>query len=215
MNTRSGFVTLVFPARAIASWPSLPLYHSGGLIGSFLEESHHFQRSRAPKRVVTAFLRRLYSSGNEGHIQRLHSESLFIQKALDMKSFIRLTAMAITLVASGANSADIAMRRVLTCTGPDAKIEIYIPETAWAGTGVENARLDAQVLGAYALDLSDAGKGKTLEPVHVQYSKDRTAVIIDQYTRKLPPTLVAVAGATVDFDQRFATGAKCGSFNQE
>ena len=132
-----------------------------------------------------------------------------------MKLFIGLTSMAITLVASGANSADTAMRRVLSCAGPDAKIEIYIPETLWAGTGVENARLDTQVVGTYALDLSGAGKGKTLEPVHVQYSKDRKAVIVDQYTRKLPPTLVAVSGATVDFDQRFATGAKCGPFNQE
>jgi hypothetical protein len=132
-----------------------------------------------------------------------------------MKLFIGFTSMAITLVATGADSADIAMRRVLSCAGPDAKIEIYIPETAWEGIGVENAQLDTQVLGAYALDLSGAGKGKTLEPVHVQYSKDRTAVVVEQYTRNLPPTTVAVTGATVDFDQRFATGAKCGSFNQE
>jgi hypothetical protein len=132
-----------------------------------------------------------------------------------MKSFIRLTTIAIALAANGANSAEIAMRRVLSCAGPDAKIELYIPEAVWSGAGVENAQLDMQVLGAYALDLSDAGKGKTLEPVHLQYSRDRKAVIVDQYTRKLPPTLVAVAGATVDFDQRFATGARCGSFNRE
>jgi hypothetical protein len=132
-----------------------------------------------------------------------------------MKSLIILTSLAITLVTSQANSTDIAMHRVLSCSGPDAKIEIYIPETAWTGAGVENARLDTQVTGTYALDLSGAGKGKTLEPVHLQYSKDRKTVIVDQFTRKLPPTVVAVAGAAVDFDQRFATSAKCGAFNQE
>ena len=146
---------------------------------------------------------------------KIRSDKLSIQKALDMKWFIRLASMAITFVAGAADSADIAMRRVLSCAGPDAKIEVYIPETAWAGAGVGNARLDTRVVGAYALDLSAAGKGKTLEPVHVQYSKDKKAVIIDQYTRKFPPTLVAVVGATVDFDQRFATGVRCGSFNQE
>jgi hypothetical protein len=132
-----------------------------------------------------------------------------------MKLLIISTLLAITLVANEANSTDIAMRRVLSCVGPDAKIEVYVPETVWTGTGVENARLDAQVTGTYALDLSGAGKGKTLEPVRLQYSKDRKALIVDQYTRRLPPTVVAVAGATVDFDQRFATGAKCGPFNQE
>jgi hypothetical protein len=65
------------------------------------------------------------------------------------------------------------------------------------------------------LDLTDAGKGKTLEPVRVQYSKDKKSVIVNQYSRKLPPTAVPVSGGTVDFDQRFATGAECGPFNQE
>jgi hypothetical protein len=107
------------------------------------------------------------------------------------------------------------MRRVLSCEGPDAKMEVYVPDALVTGTGVQNAKLDMQVTGAYSLDLSDAGKGKTLEPVHVQYSRDRKLVIVEQYTRKLPPTSVAIAGATVDFDQRFGTGAKCGPFNQE
>jgi len=98
------------------------------------------------------------------------------------------------------------MRRVLSCIGPDAKTEVYVPK---------NADLNKQVSGVYSLDLSDAGKGKTLEPVHVQYSSDRKSVIIDQYTRKLPRTVVPLGGATVDFDQRFAAGVKCGPFDQE
>jgi hypothetical protein len=72
---------------------------------------------------------------------------------LDMKWFIRLASMAITLVASAAHSADIAMRRVLSCAGPDAKIEVYIPETAWAGAGVGNARLDTRVVGTRSISL--------------------------------------------------------------
>jgi hypothetical protein len=71
------------------------------------------------------------------------------------------------------------------------------------------------VTGAYTLDLTDSGKGKTLEPIHLQFSRDRKSVIVDQYTRKLPRTAIAVAGATVDFDKRFATEAKCRPFNQE
>jgi hypothetical protein len=132
-----------------------------------------------------------------------------------VKTLIGLAATALTLVAGEAPATDVAMRRVLSCVGPDAKMEVYVPDALVTGTGVQNAKLDKQVVGAYSLDLSDAGKGKTLEPVHVQYSSDRKSVIVDQYTRKLRPTAVAVAGATVDFDQRFATGAKCGPFNQE
>jgi hypothetical protein len=132
-----------------------------------------------------------------------------------MKALIGLVAITLTLVTSEAPAADVAMRRVLFCEGPDAKMEVYVPDAVVTGTGVQNAKVDKQVTGAYSLDLSGAGKGKTLEPVHVQYSADRKSVIVDQYTRKLPPTSVAIAGATVDFDQRFATGAKCGPFNQE
>jgi hypothetical protein len=132
-----------------------------------------------------------------------------------MKTLLGVIAAALTLVAGEAPAADVAMRRVLSCVGPDAKMEVYVPQTLVSGAGVQNAKLDKQVVGAYSLDLSDAGKGKTLEPVHVRYSGDRKSVIVDQYLRKLPPTAVAVAGATVDFDQRFGTGAKCGPFNEE
>jgi hypothetical protein len=109
----------------------------------------------------------------------------------------------------------VYMRRVLSCVGPDAKMEVYVPEAVVSGPGVENVKPERQVVGAYTLDLTDAGKGKTLEPVRVQYSKDKKSVIVNQYSRKLPPKAVPVAGGTVDFDQRFATGADCGPFNQE
>jgi len=54
-----------------------------------------------------------------------------------------------------------------------------------------------------------------LEPVRVSLSPDKKSVIVDQYTRKLPPTRVPVAGGTVDFDKRFGTAAKCGPFQAQ
>jgi len=132
-----------------------------------------------------------------------------------MKTLIGLAGTALTLVAVEASAAEVAMRRVLSCVGPDAKMEVYVPDALVTGSGVQNAKLAEQVIGAYSLDLTDAGKGKTLEPVHVQYSRDRKSVIVTQYTRKLPPTAIPVTGATVDFDQRFASKAKCEPFNQE
>ena len=117
---------------------------------------------------------------------------------------VALTSLFILTIEASAD--EFSMRRVLSCVGPDAKIEVYIPE---------KANLAKQVVGALSLDLTEAGKGKTLELVHVQYSGDKKSVIIDQYRRKLPHTIVPVSGGTVDFDQRFATGAKCGPFDQE
>ena len=70
----------------------------------------------------------------------------------------------------------------------------------------------APTIGYYTLDLSDAEKGKMLEPVRVSLSPDKKTVIIDQYTRGLPPTRIPLAGGTVDFDKRFGTRAKCGAF---
>ena len=89
-------------------------------------------------------------------------------------------------------------------------MEVYIPPSI-ALSGPALARALAQpVIGYYALDLSEVGKGKPLEPVKVSMKADGKTVIVNQYTRKLPPTSIPVGGGTVDFDQRFGTGAKCG-----
>lgn len=107
------------------------------------------------------------------------------------------------------------MIRMLTCEGPDAKMEVYIPQSAaFDNNGLKHA-LAQQVIGYYALDLTDANKGKPLEPVKVSMSADGKTVTVNQYTRKLPPTRIPVAGGTVDFDQRFGTGAKCGPFQSQ
>jgi hypothetical protein len=115
---------------------------------------------------------------------------------------------------SQALAADVAMRRVLTCKGDDASMEVYLPETAVSGLGVDNVELGEPVIGMYSLDLSDAGKGKTLEPVRVSLTKDKKSIVVDQYTRGLPPTPILVMGGTVAFDNRFGTNAKCDPFNE-
>jgi hypothetical protein len=117
-----------------------------------------------------------------------------------MKAHLALVPLTFAAMLCTASAADVAMRRVLTCAGPDAKMEVYVPESFVTGSGAANVKLEKPATGAYSLDLTEAGKGKTLEPVRVYYSRDKKSVIVDQYTRKLPPTSVAVGGATVDFD---------------
>jgi hypothetical protein len=107
---------------------------------------------------------------------------------------------------------DAYMIRVLACQGPDAAMEVYLPQTL-ALAGDEAVRKMKPTLGWYSLDLSSALKGKALEPVRVSMSADGKTVVVNQYTRGLPPTRIPVAGGVVDFDQRFGTKAKCGAFN--
>jgi hypothetical protein len=133
-----------------------------------------------------------------------------------MRNSTALTIAALTFFATGNVSAlEVAMRRVLSCEGPDAKMEVYLPEAVVTGRGVQNVKFEKPITGAYSLDLTAAGKGKSLQPIRVLLSRDRKSVIVDQYTRKLPPTAIPVAGATVNFDQRFGTEAKCEPFNEE
>lgn len=92
-------------------------------------------------------------------------------------------------------------------------MEVYLPQSAvFAKDGM---RAGQATTGYYTLDLTDANKGKSLEPVRVTLSADKKTVTVDQYTRGLPPTRVPVGGGTVDFDQRFGTGAKCSAFRAQ
>jgi hypothetical protein len=126
-------------------------------------------------------------------------------------------SFALTLVslATPATATDEAMKRVFTCKGDDAAMEVYIPQSAVQGAGLTNVKINQPINGAYTLDLTSAGKGKNLEPVHVSLSPDQKFVIVDQYIRSLPPTRIPVSGGTVNFDNRFGTNAQCGAFNQE
>ena len=102
--------------------------------------------------------------------------------------------------------------RMLACEGQDAKMELYLPQSMVFGKTPLAEALAHPTIGYYALDLSDANKGKPLEPVKVSMIQDGRTVIINQYTRGLPPTRIPAGGGTVDFDQRFGTKAKCGPF---
>ncbi len=105
------------------------------------------------------------------------------------------------------------MIRMLVCEGDNARMEVYLPQSVVFSP--DGMRAGQTVIGYYALDLSEANKGKSLEPVRVTMSADKKTVTVDQYTRKLPPTRIAVEGGTVDFDKRFGTRAKCGPFQSQ
>ena len=56
------------------------------------------------------------------------------------------------------------MIRMLACEGPDAKMEVYIPQSI----ATNDAALARSVIGYYTLDLTGADKGKLLErPVDI------------------------------------------------
>jgi hypothetical protein len=136
-----------------------------------------------------------------------------------MLHLARFIALMLAVFATQAAAKDpgqeASMIRVLACEGPDAKMEVYVPESVVFGSNGKASALERPVIGYYTLDLTEANKGKMLEPVRVSLSADKKTVIVDQYTRKLPPTRVPVAGGTVDFDKRFGTAAKCGPFQPQ
>ena len=105
------------------------------------------------------------------------------------------------------------MMRMLACAGEGVRMEVYLPlSVAFPPHGL---RAGQTVIGYYALNLTEANKGKSLEPVRVTMSADKKTVTVDQYTRGLPPTQIPVGGGTVDFDQRFAKRAQCGPFQSQ
>jgi hypothetical protein len=108
------------------------------------------------------------------------------------------------------------MIRMMVCTQDGTpNMEVYLPQSIVFGKTPLAEALARPVIGYYTLDLSDMNKGKLLEPVKVSMTADRKTVIVNQYTRGLPPTRIPVGGGTVDFDHRFATNAKCGPFQHQ
>ena len=105
------------------------------------------------------------------------------------------------------------MVRMFSCAGPDAAMEVYLPQSIAFGQGLKPGA--KPVIGYYALDLNAANKGKMLEPVRVSLTADGKIVVVDQYTRGLKPTRIPTKGGTVDFDQRFGTAAKCGPLQSQ
>jgi hypothetical protein len=126
---------------------------------------------------------------------------------------LRKTGFALAAVAAlstvPAWAQDGAFARVLQCKNENARVELYLPD-AIAHGGNDWRALEKTTAGYFALDLSDAGKGKPLEPVRVTLTKDKRGLIVDQYTRGLPPTTVPLEGGKVSFDKRFAENMTCG-----
>src|SRR6476660_707865 len=120
-----------------------------------------------------------------------------------------LTLVGLLGLAPAPSSAqDGAFARVLQCKNEDARVELYIPSDI-AHAGNDWKALEKTTAGYYALDLSDAGKGKPLEPVRITLTKDRRGLIVDKYTRGLPPSTVPLKGGKVSFDKRFAENLAC------
>jgi hypothetical protein len=128
-----------------------------------------------------------------------------------------LVAACLTAASSSAAFAadpgqDAYMIRVIACKGDQVSMEVYLPQSIALDPDKWKAALAKPVIGYYTLDLTGPGKGKPLEPVKVSMTSDGKTVIVNQYTRGLKPTRIPVGGGTVDFDQRFGTGAKCEAF---
>ena len=108
---------------------------------------------------------------------------------------------------------DVPMTRIFACKGADAMMEVYVPQSLVLKRNIEKAGLGGTVNGLYALDLTDAQKGKVIEPVRLRSTKDNRAIVMEQFTRKgLKPATIPIAGGTLDFDQRFAAKAQCEPF---
>jgi hypothetical protein len=108
---------------------------------------------------------------------------------------------------------DVPMARVFACQGPEATMEIFVPQSVLTKRNIEKQGLGGTVNGLYALDLSGARKGKVIEPVRLRSTKDNMAIVMTQFTRKgLKPATIPMTGGTLDFDQRFGSKAKCEPF---
>ena len=127
-----------------------------------------------------------------------------------MKLSVAAAGLMASLIASQL-SAQEAYNRVFLCDGDGVKMEIYIPESASRDFALKDGR---PVLAWDALDLSDPdlNKGKSLEAVLVRYAEDRRALILYQFSRGLPLTVIPMGGGVVNFDNRFGSDAKCGPF---
>ncbi|MDB5598465.1 MAG: hypothetical protein JWN71_509 [Xanthobacteraceae bacterium] len=132
-------------------------------------------------------------------------------KRLVLTTVLCALALPATAKDPGQNS---YMIRVMKCVGPSASMELYLPQSVVlkGDDGILSMR---PTIGWFTLDLSDVSKGKPLEPVRISLSPDKKSLIVDQYTRGLPPTRIPMTGGTVNFDQRFGTKAKCGAFDRQ
>ncbi len=99
---------------------------------------------------------------------------------------------------------------IISCKNDEAVAEIYAPERiCYNGDDEFFKGLQSEQRGFYALDLNDFNKGKPLEPINIRAAKENSGIVVDQFTRRLPPTTVPRGGGKVSFDTRFATNMVC------
>jgi hypothetical protein len=55
---------------------------------------------------------------------------------------------------------EVPMARVFACVGPDAKMEVFVPQSLLTKRNIEKQGLGGTVNGLYALDLTGAQKGR-------------------------------------------------------
>ena len=92
-------------------------------------------------------------------------------------------------------------------------MEVYVPQSVLTKRNIGKQGLGGAVNGLYALDLTEAKKGKVLEPVRLRSTRDNRSIVVEQFTRKgLKPATIPLNGGTLDFDQRFGAGARCEAF---
>jgi hypothetical protein len=130
-------------------------------------------------------------------------------------ALILLQACATAAAAKDPTDADWMIRMMVCTQEGTPAMEVYLPQSIVFGKKPLAQALAQPVIGYYTLDLTGANKGKPLEPVKVSMTADGKTVIVNQYTRGLPPTRIPVGGGTVDFDHRFATNAQCGPFQAQ
>jgi hypothetical protein len=99
---------------------------------------------------------------------------------------------------------------IVSCKNDASVAEIYAPERICYGGYDKFFRgLQSDQRGFFALDLNQYGKGKPLEPIYIRAAKGNGGIIVDQFARRLPPTMVPRGGGTVSFDTRFAVDMLC------
>lgn len=136
-------------------------------------------------------------------------------------TILAATLCALTLQSLSAAGESGAFTLITYCTekggaaSGGASVEIYVPVDVGNGTRDALSKgLKRKRQGFYALDLTSFGKGKSLEPVLLEFSKTADGLLVDQYMRMWPVRFVPWGGGTVSFDERFASDLVCSPLGQ-
>lgn len=139
----------------------------------------------------------------------------FIAKSLTGRAILSAIVVPVALAVCTPQSAmaqvEVARAVVLVmrCANSDAVAELYLNETVAHAPGGPAASIRGRVGGFYHLDLTQAGKGKTITGVQVSMSNDRRYVFVHHAGWTTPP--IPVAGGRVNLDQKWAYGMTCGA----